>query len=169
MSPQFTESEHGIDYRGESLSPLSRGFILLMALAMFVVPVVFLVLVPWRQPTWETGLAVLFIVAFAGSGSTFAWMGLMHAKQALFDARARVLRMQLRGPLGRRELEWPFEAVESVEVQRFKGLDDPDSFSLRMKLARLRRPYLLGSFARQRDAEDWQARIRSLLSAETGP
>ena len=63
-----------------------------MALAMFVVPVVFLVLVPWRQPTWETGLAVLFIVAFAGSGSTFAWMGLMHAKQALFDARARVLR-----------------------------------------------------------------------------
>lgn len=168
MSVQFTESDEGIDYRGESISSLARGFILLMALAMFVAPAFFLALVPWTEPSWATLLAALSIVAFVAMGTTFAWMGLLDAKQAFFDARARVLRMKLRGPLGRRELEWPFEAIESILVERFKSLEDPDTFSLRMLIRRRRRPYHLGVFGLESDADAWQARIQSLLSTDAG-
>lgn len=170
MAPQFTESEDGIDYRGESLSPLARLFVLLMAAAMFVVPAFLIALVSWTALTWSTLLAALGIVAFAAVGATFAWMGLAPLKAAMFDARRRVLRMHFRGPLGRRERQWPFTAIESILVRRTKGMEDPDVFQLRMRIADRRRPYDFGMFGLQREAEAWQVRLQSLLSTvERGP
>lgn len=169
MGPQFTESSDGIHYRGESLSPLARGFVLLMAVAMFVIPVTFVVLVPWTTPTWSMLLAVLAIVAFAALGATFAWMGLASVKEAVFDARRRVLRIALSGPLGNRDQALPFEAIESIVVQRSQGMEDPDVFQLRVQIMARKRPYRLGMFGTQCEAESWQARLQSLLSAEEGP
>lgn len=166
MAPQFTESEDGIDYRGESLSPLARLFILLMAAAMFVVPAFLIALVPWTAPTWSTFMAVVGIVGFAAVGATFAWMGLAPLKAAVFDARTRVLHMRLRGPLGRRERRWPFTAIESIVVRRSRGMEDPDLFQIRMKLANRKRPYDFGMFGVQHEAEAWQLRLESLLSTD---
>ncbi|MCR6662211.1 MAG: hypothetical protein NVV60_03445 [Luteimonas sp.] len=168
MNRQFIESSDGIAYQ-DALAPAARILVLLMALAMFVVPIAFLMLAPWAKLEWSMLWLVLFVAPFTALGAVFTRLGLARAKRVFFDARTRSLRMDMQGPLGLQKLVSPFTAIEALSVERFKGLDDPDSFSLRLKLAHRRRPYLLGVFAQENDALDWLARIQSLLSPKGNP
>ena len=163
MNRQFSEANDGIVYQ-DTLAPTVRVLVLLMALAMFVLPVAFLISSPWARFGWSTLWLVLFVLPFVIVGGVFVRLGFARTKHVFFDARSRSLHMDMRGPLGLKKHMSPFVDIETLSVERFQGIDDPDSFSLRLKLAHRNRPYHLGVFALEDDARDWQARIQSLLS-----
>ena len=159
----FSDDESGLTYR-ERLSPWSRLWVAAVGVAMFVIPVVFL------QGTAREASAINLLAVGAGvllpvlAGIAFIAIAAVSVKQLRFDAAHRTVHLTTHGPLGRRQSQIEYWQIESIEVLRREGMDDPPYFLILLK-ASGRRVMELGNFASAAEAGHWQRRMQAELHA----
>lgn len=156
----YSESPRGLVYTERSLAWPLRGFIVLVGLGMFVIPVPFVMHASWRAPNLSTLLAVACIVLPCLVGALFLRIALGGPRRIEFDRARRCLLHTRRGLLGTRRLQIGFDRIERIEVVRRESMDYPDFFVLRLH-ASGRRPMEVGAFDEQAQAQHWQQRIEA--------
>ena len=155
----FSDEEGGLTYR-ERLSPRARLLVAAVGVAMFVIPVVFL-----QSPAWDAS-AINLLAVGAGvllpvlAGTVFLAIAAVGVKQLRFDSAHRLMHLTTHGPLGRRQSQIEYRQIESIEVLRREGMEDPPYFLILLKVSG-RRVMELGNFATAAEAEHWQRRMRA--------
>ncbi len=160
----LSESPAGLVYAEQPFSWPLRGFILLLGLGMFVIPVPYVLHASWRAPNLMTLLAVACIVLPSLLGGFFLWVGVAGALRVEVDRASRRLRCSTRGPLGTRHWQIGFDRIERIEVVRREASDDP-AFYLLVLHAAGHRPLQLGVYDTREDAEAWRQRLLAATSA----
>ena len=159
----FSDEEGGLTYR-ERLSPRARLLVAAVGVAMFVIPVVFL-----QSPAWDAS-AINLLAVGAGvllpvlAGIVFIAIAAVGVKQLRFDTAHRRVYLTTHGPLGRRQSQIEYRQIESIEVIRREGMEDPPYFLILLKVSG-RRAMELGNFTNAAEAEHWQRRMQTEVSA----
>ncbi|MEF7616676.1 hypothetical protein V4F39_22370 [Aquincola sp. MAHUQ-54] len=164
MAPGYSESPRGLVYTERPMAWPLRGFILLVGLGVFVVPVPFALHAPWRTPELSTLLAVACIVLPCLVGALFVRIALGGPRRIEFDRAGRCLLHTRRGLLGTRQLRIGFDRIDRIEIVRRESMDYPDFFALMLHAAG-RRPMEVGAFDDPAQAQHWQRRIEALVRA----
>lgn len=157
MSAHFNDDQGEIRYR-EWLSPWARWLVAVIGMSMLVIPWIVV-----HQFTRDAGIINLLLIS-AGillpvlASIFFVGLALSGTKQLRFDSTHRTVHLSTAGPLWRREKQIDYRNIESIDVLRCEGLDDPAHFVLLFKTS-THRTLVLGSFATASDAEYWQQRL----------
>ena len=155
----FSEEEGKLIYR-ERLSQWARLLAAAVGVGMFVIPVIFL-----QSPAWDAS-AINLLAVGAGvllpvlAGTVFLAIAAVGVKQLRFDSAHRLMHLTTHGPLGRRQSQIEYRQIESIEVLRREGMEDPPYFLILLKVSG-RRVMELGNFATAVEAEHWQRRLRA--------
>ena len=134
---------------------------MVFGMGMWVVPVIVL------QANASSGAIDLLMLAVGVvvpllAGLFFIGIALVSTKQLRFDGAQRKLHISTRGPLGRRQVQVDYQQVESIDMLRREGLDDPAHYLLLLKVSG-QRVMELGGFASATEAEQWRQRLQSEL------
>ena len=157
----FSDSEGGLVYR-ERLSPWHRLLVVVFGMGMWVIPVIVLHQASANNGTIDLLMLAVGVVVPLLAGLFFIGIALVGTKQLRFDGTHRKLHISTRGPLGRRQVQVDYQQVESIDVLRREGLDDPAHYLLLLKVSG-RRVMELGGFANATEAEQWRQRLQSEL------
>lgn len=161
--PTISTTPGGILYR-EKLSVWMRLFIAIIGFGCGVmIPVVWIGLADWRAFSWETALAALVSVLTGAFGLLCVVIALAGVKTLQFDRTRRVMTQTVRGPLGRRALEIPFDRIERVDLVMRDSEDEPYPVLL-LFVAGQRHPIELADVGDRPTAEGWREEIEELIA-----
>lgn len=161
----FSVDKGVLTYR-ERLSIWSRTLVVFFALAMLMIPLIWVRAFPENADVVDWLGASLAIVLPVLVSALFLRMALVGVKHMHFDAAHRLIHLTTRWPLFRRETRIAYQHVERIDVVKHEGLDEPPHYSIRLHVRGLR-PIGTVGFANVADAELWKQRLIRELGASS--
>lgn len=165
MASGFSESSAGLHY-AEHISVPMRLFVGLIGLAMFLIPVPFVMHTTTQTPWPHLLLVAVCVVAACAMGALFLTIALGRVLTVHFDPATRQVRRTSRWPLVGRTVHIAFARIAPPEVVKRTSEDGP--YHVLRLTVHGERPLHLGGFDRREDAERWRSRIAALLESHPG-
>lgn len=157
----YTETAGGgLRYSERSTWPL-RLFVGFMGMAMFCIPVPFVIHAHRGMPVLHLLLAAVCVVIPVLVGLLFLVGACSRPLQLHFDRARRQMLRTSHWPLGRRNVPIGFDQVTLLDILQRESEDGP-YYLVRLGLQG-ERPMHLGSFDHRVDAEYWRDRLRATL------
>lgn len=147
----------------ESASWALRLFVGFMGLAMFFIPVPFVIHAHPGMPILQLLLVAVCVVVPVLVGLLFLAAALSRPRELRFDRARRQMLRTSHNPLGAREVSVGFDQVVLLDVLPRES-EDGTYYLVRLGL-KGERPMHLGSFEQLEDAEYWRSRIEAALQA----
>lgn len=155
-------AESGLRYC-ESASWGLRLFVGFMGLAMFCIPVPFVIHAHPGMPIQQLLLVAVCVVVPVLVGLLFLAAAISRPRSLRFDPARRQMLRTSHNPLGPRDVTIDFDQVALLDVLQRESEDGP-YYLVRLGL-KGERPMHLGSFEQRADAEYWRSRIDATLQA----
>lgn len=156
MAHGFTESPDGLHY-AEHITPALRLFVGLIGLAMFAIPVPFVLHAHPGLPGWQLALAAFCVVVPCLIGLLFLSIALGRCLRLHFDPSQQRLWRTSRWPLGQRHAGIDVARLQPSDVLERASEEGP-TYVVRLAV-RGERPMHLGGFDRREEAQHWCDRI----------
>lgn len=146
----------------ESASRALRLFVGFMGLAMFFIPVPFVIHAYPGMPLQHLLLVALCVTVPVLVGLVFLAAAISRPRALRFDRARRQMLHTSRNPLAAREVSIGFDRVVLLDVLA-REAEDGTYYLVRLGL-KGERPMHLGSFDQREDAEYWRSRIEAALT-----
>lgn len=154
----FTETADGLRYREEPPPWRVRLLFWFFGVAMFTIPIPFVMHAAWHVVSWTTLVAAVCVVAPVALGLTFIAIGFAPAQGLRMDRSRREIERTVRWIWGERHASFAFADVDTVEVHCNRHGDDGPTFQVLLRL-RGRRPFKLGIWSDAVEAAHWRQRV----------
>ena len=159
----YTETAEGHLCYSETSTWGLRLFVGFIGLAMFCIPVPFVIHAHRDMPVLHLLLAAICVVVPVLMGLFLLSAAFSRPLRLCFDTRRRQMLRTSHWPLGRRDVPIGFDKVTLLDVLQRESEDGP------YHLVRLglqgERPMHLGSFDQRADAEYWRSRLQATLES----